>query len=992
MSTPHGETDVQMTEDSSPDQTNSNQHPIQTTSSQHDQPDQARELDQSQISGSSQHQKQSQEGQITNGPQSGSSSVQMPPVSQDQHQPETHVTNKEDEELEVEEFDHDEYDEDDDIDTKIEKKIRRQRRFKLKTLFGNHNKECVFSQEHTLYNDVLVGILKPQGCSDDQWLQQNHKKTLEEVFESLEKQKRDQFLSEYMRDKSSLQAAIDKQQLLDFERPSKLEYFDLDNLKSNGWLQRQELKHLETPEGMDEFMRKAARCVKIAETFGQEGFQDPLVRGDDKNVIIHRDQENEPTLPYFDRIFGAFDSWMEKSLEKEASHMVYWCQRPTGIPDGEWCELKKLKKDSYKSEQEKRKIKRRKALSEDACKKDIEEEANRYARAAEKSSMLAEAELLNEAKIAAAKTIKDIGTAPAAAMTEYLAILPIIMNWWENDKNEADSSQFAILNLRLTSALGAATAHHYHLKFSLLYSQISDIRRILTTCEELSEQAFDSKMSELGSHVMCLTNELRGVGLDWKRVVPSDTHVRVLKLLRQSQVQDVVNRRVMIENAWLQLSEGQLGILKDAESCTHYLMFGIETDNDDILRLFLDGIRSINARLRVANTESGIRGNDHCVPIAELDAAVNSMPAADEKRRLITTFLQKCVVMKIPGSQNFSKLSLSCTEERKEEILEEVLGLKTVKLPREVTYDVPILGKGPSESSRFSNCAHQKTVGWGENSRSRFYINQYGPRNAPIWRKERYPTPEWLTKYSEDFPPLSQKVTNSMNRLGSVKNGQGGWKYGKSHLKVILGVAWDEDKVGASDYDRPIESLNPIYHDKSRDSFKGYFDSLYILVGWDRDNDGILTYKWEIRETLRRTYGKKEADNSIYKYAKVSQARFDEWSTGRLASSSRSPTPLVLGVAPTNQRRTSVVGSDNTSYGRGMFDYSFSASPPTAGDSRSPTLSISGSSSGVRPTTESFDEDIETAYDRFQQKYPGNTSKQNDLMVLKFGKGWAQSL
>ncbi|KAF2028949.1 hypothetical protein EK21DRAFT_113331 [Setomelanomma holmii] len=1004
------ETDVEMTENSSQSQSqsNTNEHPNQTTNLQQNQPNQTGALDPAQVFGSSQHLQQGQVGQITglqyqdtqtSGAQSGSSSLQNPQGSQDQH----HVTKEVDEELVVEDSDDDadddgddEGDKGDDIDTKIEKRIRRQRRFKLKTLFGNGKDECVFPPAHKLYTDVIVGILKPQDCPEDQWLQQSQKKTLEEVFESLGKQQREGFLSQYTRDASSLQNAIYQQQRSDYAKQKALVYFDMDHLRNNRWLQKGELQWLQTPEGSDEALRKAAKCAKIAATFGVQKFRDPLNRDPQGNVHIMRDQENEPIAPYLAHIFKAFDDYMEQCLEEEASHMVYWCERPTGISDEDWLALKQSKKESYGSQQKQRQYERREALPAEVRQKELEEEAKELVKqrreATERESALKDAESRLQTRIQEQDHVKPINqNVPAAAKTEYLAVLPTIMNWWENDKNKDDDSQFTSVNLRLTSALGAAQAVPFHLKFSLLYSQITDIRKVLTTCEELDGEAYDSKISELGSFVICLTNELRNIGLDWKMVAPTETHVRILTLLRQSQIPDVRKRRTAFENAWLEPSQDQMKILQDAKFGTMHLMFGIENDNDDILRISLESMRSINARLKVANLKSGIRSSDHNVPTAELEAAANSMPTAEDKRELILTFLLKWTFLGIPGSKEFEKLSFTCTEERKEEILKEVLGLKQVVLPGEMAYDVPVLGTGPAESSRFSNCAHQKTVGWGENSRSRFYINQYGPRNAPIWRKERYPTPEWLTKWSEDCPPFSQKVSNSMNRMGSIKNSQGGWKYGKSHLKVILGVAWDEEKVSASDYDDAIESLNPIYHDKSRDTFKGHFDSVYILVGWDRDNDGILTYRWEIRETVRRTYGKKDADTSIYKYAKVSEARFDEWSGGRLASSSRSPSPLVLGVVPTNQRHASPVTSVDTSHRRGIFDYSFPASPPTSGDSRSPTLSVTDSSTRVRPTTEAS-EDVEKAYDRIQHKYPGNTLKQNDVMELKFGKGWAQFL
>jgi hypothetical protein len=161
-----------------------------------------------------------------------------------------------------------------------------------------------------------------------------------------------------------------------------------------------------------------------------------------------------------------------------------------------------------------------------------------------------------------------------------------------------------------------------------------------------------------------------------------------------------------------------------------------------------------------------------------------------------------------------------------------------------------------------------KTVVWGDHC-GKFYLNQYGPSDAPIWRIERFACVEWERTYAKLEPPLCFKVSDPTNRMGEIKRGSA-HKYGAAHFRGIHGVAFDHG------FDNnPLININPDDHSRSEGE---KFSSTYVIICWDRDLDNKAPIPcWETRTTARRVgRSKKDVDRKIYAKAMEMQVKFDE--------------------------------------------------------------------------------------------------------------------
>jgi hypothetical protein len=195
----------------------------------------------------------------------------------------------------------------------------------------------------------------------------------------------------------------------------------------------------------------------------------------------------------------------------------------------------------------------------------------------------------------------------------------------------------------------------------------------------------------------------------------------------------------------------------------------LDNDNLDTLGLVIDQFTSTNAALRITNKLLGVRLEDHTIPIRELEAA-SKMPKSNETYGdCLAAFGYKMSLLKIPGHQTIcSSIKFALDKHRELEARKQVLGLIETVLPGEIVENVPMWSI-ERFSSLYSNCCYQRTVGWGEKNRRNWYINQYGPPSAPLWRIERQPVETSRNSWIGLGPPRSAKVDNCANRYGDLK-------------------------------------------------------------------------------------------------------------------------------------------------------------------------------------------------------------------------------
>jgi hypothetical protein len=194
-----------------------------------------------------------------------------------------------------------------------------------------------------------------------------------------------------------------------------------------------------------------------------------------------------------------------------------------------------------------------------------------------------------------------------------------------------------------------------------------------------------------------------------------------------------------------------------------------------------------------------------------------------------------------------------------------------VELPPSLSQNlgnIPI-NNDSSWSSLAYPTAEVKTVAWGDHC-GKFYLNRYGPSEAPIWRKERFACAEWGRAYAKLGPPLCFKVSDPANRFGEMKRGSA-HKYGAAHFRGIHGVAFDH-----GDGNNPLINIDPDVHSRSEGE---KFSSTYVIIRWDMDPDNKSTTPcWETRTTARRVGGsKKDVYRKLYAKAIEIQADFDRF-------------------------------------------------------------------------------------------------------------------
>ena len=146
--------------------------------------------------------------------------------------------------------------------------------------------------------------------------------------------------------------------------------------------------------------------------------------------------------------------------------------------------------------------------------------------------------------------------------------------------------------------------------------------------------------------------------------------------------------------------------------------------------------------------------------------------------------------------------------------------------------------------------------------------------------------------------PPTECVSNKAYGYGRAIDDAGDWKYQKhSHVVGIFGVAWKHDN--SSNHSENVDLMNP---DNYWKGCQEVMPNTYVLLVWKIDGKRLKS--WETRTVVRRLWGNNaEADNDIYKAARVQEKRRGELEGGIRKAESRTP-PVALDRATTPPRRT----------------------------------------------------------------------------------------
>jgi hypothetical protein len=142
------------------------------------------------------------------------------------------------------------------------------------------------------------------------------------------------------------------------------------------------------------------------------------------------------------------------------------------------------------------------------------------------------------------------------------------MNWWNNNENSNDNQSFTVANDHIRHC---SPNTQLLLSYTELLQEVKEFRRLLSSCEdELIKNASDTQPSsslvpEVLAEAIRLTNVTRKCGLDWKMIVLSAIHKKLLDLLYTSEDVHVIEGREHFEQSWLEPFEEQLTTLKTIE-------------------------------------------------------------------------------------------------------------------------------------------------------------------------------------------------------------------------------------------------------------------------------------------------------------------------------------------------------------------------------------------------------------------------------------------
>ncbi|KAF2010517.1 hypothetical protein BU24DRAFT_467140 [Aaosphaeria arxii CBS 175.79] len=640
---------------------------------------------------------------------------------------------------------------------------------------------------------------------------------------------------------------------------------------------------------------------------------------------------------------NAMDAAVSAAENEEESYEITFMDRRPDMSDDAWS-------------QQKQKLLAKKK-SEDGEDEETKQRQNYLDQGASNAKSSHTQKALLEEKVQARLT-----TVPEAVRERQLQMLPILWNWWSEGAAQQDQSQLALLNQHISHV--TQDAHLYRVTGTQIESFMKTITGKLRECA--AESVPDDTVLGLAAQVISFTNTLRKVGLDCKMMASNDIHNSVMRCLRKSHRQDVVKRRESFENAFLEIAPAQLKVYEKTDTILEFLESGIKKANEPIVKATIEQLKGLNILMGECNGVHGYKRWDHQFPISDLEACCSDEITTS---KYLTHLEFKMKILGIPGHErvaNMRSVAYEIDPATKSFIRDQLLEVTRAEEPVRILDEAPLLDSG------FSGLLHpesipQSTVAWGKN-RADFYINQYGPVHAPIWRIEKMATRAWTERYGQQ-PPTKLKVTVPGNRYGDERDSKGNPRYGQNHIQGIYGVAFWED--GDLEQQTVEELLNP---DGER-----RLDPAYVLIGWDRKLNGRDIEKcWETRQCLRQRNGKVKADKQISNAAVQSQEKFNDWYeeyTGTdseiapITSQDFPPSNLHLPTLHTGIQ-SPVVGSGEIS----MLSNAMNRGPSTANHSKEIAAALS---LAMAQFCNIADDDI-------------RNKKVNKFMSNTYGKTWAE--
>ncbi|KAF1964222.1 hypothetical protein BU23DRAFT_633136 [Bimuria novae-zelandiae CBS 107.79] len=546
---------------------------------------------------------------------------------------------------------------------------------------------------------------------------------------------------------------------------------------------------------------------------------------------------------------------LDHLINTEETFGIAWYERPLRMNDAQWVvEKKRIFDKTRKEEQDKEDNK----TEEEKVQESLEKEDNER-----------ETARAHELKRLGSEVVGPRTTIDSTARRLYSDALIILSYWWDHGPLEDDEAKLAALNHRVKAAVsqdGYVALAPTHLK-----QLIQDVRKHLDDVKHANDTDKDPRRLELAKAVVHLSNVLRAHGFDWKSVANRRIQREVLLCLYKSEQEGVRKRRESLIQSIFEPYPEQYEFIEKFSVMLTVVSSALQYRNQDTLRVVVESLIRINEEdAQKINTSLGLKREDHYFPVEHLEKIVAANFDNATTKSQLNALIVKMKLLSIPGTDVLASNSGSNPDPSSDDIQtweKELLGLISHKKETpNVQASYPSLHALLAEP--LYDCKDKKTVGWGDHN-GRFYINQYGPDTAPIWRKESDPIPGYRDNDYEDGLPPHQQVTNGDNRIGNtmVSGSKTKRMYTlEGHIMDVLGVAFAED---------PTKDTYASLTEKTINGTRR--DSVYVLILWDR----YLTradpeLRWEPASELRLRLGTKRADERIKRTAQANQKRFEE--------------------------------------------------------------------------------------------------------------------
>ncbi|KAF9733723.1 hypothetical protein PMIN04_012918 [Paraphaeosphaeria minitans] len=539
-------------------------------------------------------------------------------------------------------------------------------------------------------------------------------------------------------------------------------------------------------------------------------------------------------------------------MTTEESFSIVWYERPLRMNDAQWVEEKKRKiKKSQEEDEEQEGRKTEEEKEQERLQQEEDERETARAHALENKSD----------EVIEPRTITD----PAVRKLYSTAVM-ILSYWWDHGVQKDDLSKLATLNERVKFAV--SDTDYIPIAPSSLEFWVERVRVHLREFKQASGQQKYQKTLELAKDVVKLSNILRAYGFDWKIIANRNIQWEVLKILYTTEVEEVRKRRDALVKSIFEPYEEQKEFLEKFKFMLTIVKGAMDHKSPSALRVAIETLSQANQHeAPEINTGLGLKREDHCFPIGHLETIIDhgcDGPMVEAELRKLAVKLD---MLGIPVDGLVAEFALSPPE--RQLIEKELLGLvaNKEKTP-EVQASYPQLTFGGA-TLLYEWCTDKKTVAWGKHN-GLFFINQYGPDTAPIFRKENRPMPGYQDSRYENGLPPHEETSNGDNRIGNIKEkGSSTRKLYRSrdHIYTIYGVAFAED---------PKRYPDNKYAYLTEHTKGDRRDSVYVLVGWDRYLNGTdIEKRWEPASEIRQRMPNDDADEWIMEQAVLNQHRFE---------------------------------------------------------------------------------------------------------------------